>query len=101
MKKVISLLAATALVGATMISAPQAQAKPGVQEQYAGYYGPRRGYRHRGGNAAGAAAAVGIAGALIGAGIAASQRDRYYEGGYGYGHRAPAYYGPGYYDDDY
>ncbi|MBN9064366.1 MAG: hypothetical protein BGP06_12165 [Rhizobiales bacterium 65-9] len=60
----------------------------------------------RGGDAAAAAAAIGAFGALAGAAIAASRRDRYYDGyydrraygpGYGYYRDPPprAYYGPG------
>jgi hypothetical protein len=66
--------------------------------EYSGYRGRRHAYRsHRGRNAAGAAAVVGIAGALIGGAIAAQHRRGYdgYERPYGrYG-----YYRGGY--DDY
>ncbi len=114
MDRMISVAAATALGVGLMASSPGAQAAPARSalpnvdalassvpnaeySQYRsrrhGHYRSRRGYR----NAAGAAAAVGIAGALIGGAIAAqnSRRDYYYEqphyGVYG----GPAY---GYYD---
>ncbi|RDV03708.1 hypothetical protein [Undibacter mobilis] len=49
--------------------------------------------RHRGNNAAAAAAFAGVAGALIGLAIQESQRDRYYRhGGYGYYDGGPHYY---------
>jgi hypothetical protein len=48
--------------------------------------------RHRGNNAAAAAAFAGIAGAMIGLAIQESQRDRYYRGG-GYYYGDGPYYG--------
>ncbi|MGA0596702.1 hypothetical protein [Enterovirga sp. CN4-39] len=107
MNKVISVAAATTLGIALMAGAPGAQASsPSLPNadalaaavpnaEYTQHRGRRHGhYRsHRGRNAAGAAAAVGIAGALIGGAIAAQQRrDYYYDRPYG----AYGYYGPGY-----
>ncbi|MDB5560045.1 MAG: hypothetical protein JWQ36_2979 [Enterovirga sp.] len=110
MNKVISVAVATAL-GAGLIAAspganaaPMSRSVPSVDAlaaavpnaEYSGYRGRRHVYRsHRGRNAAGAAAVVGIAGALIGGAIAAQHRrgydyDRphgrygYYDGGYDY-----------------
>ena len=114
MNKVISVAAATALGVGLMAGSPGAQAAPASSapssldalaaavpnaeySQYRGRrYGHYRGRRGGGyGRAAGAAAAVGIAGALIGGAIAAQNRRDYYEarpyGAYG----GPAY---GYYD---
>lgn len=73
--------------------------------EYAAYrrHGRRayRGWR----NAAGAAVAAGIAGAVIGGVIASQNRDRYYDRGYGYYDRPHGYYGhsygygPSYYEE--
>jgi hypothetical protein len=114
MNRMISVAAATALGVGVMISSAGAQAAPALpgassvdalaaavpNAEYSAYrgrrYGHARGRRGYGRNAAGAAAAVGIAGALIGGAIAAqhSRRD-YYDQPYGaYG--GPAY--GGYYD---
>ena len=67
-----------------------------------------RGYRHhRGGNAAGAAIVGGIIGLGLGAAIASSNNNRYYDRGYGnrgygYGYGQPGYYPrAGYYNRDY
>lgn len=52
-----------------------------------------RGYRHHGGNAAGAAVLGGILGLGVGAAIASSSRDRYYDRGYnGYSGYPRGYY---------
>ncbi len=111
MNKIISVAAATALGVGLMAASPGAQAAPASpvsssldalaaavpNAEYAPHRGRRHGhYRsHRGRNAAAAAAAVGVAGALIGGAIAAQNRRDYYDerpyGAYG----GPAY---GYYD---
>ena len=99
MNKVISVAAAATLSVGLMALSPGAQAKPALpnvdalaaaapKAEYSQYrarrygaYRARRGY----GQAAGAAAAVGIAGALIGGAIAAQQpRQYYYDQPYGY-----------------
>ena len=112
MNKVISVAAATALGIGLMAATPGAKAEPLNRSlpngdalaaavpnaEYTQYRGRRYGhYRsHRGRNAAGAAVAVGVAGALIGGAIAAqNRRDTYYERPY----RSYGYYGGGY--DDY
>jgi hypothetical protein len=98
MKTIATVLAATMAICAVMASAAEARPRgPGYGHgQHGRVYGGRRG---RGGNA-GAAVALGVAGALIGgAAIAASNRNRrndYYDGpGPGYPAYGPA---PGYYD---
>lgn len=99
MNKVISVMAAATLGVGVMAMAPAAKANPAPRNvdalaasvplaeytQYRhrrhGHYRARRGY----GNAAGAAAFAGVAGALIGGAIAAqNQRQYYYEQPYGY-----------------
>lgn len=61
--------------------------------------------RHRGNNAAAAAAFAGIAGAMIGMAVQESQRDRYYRDGYYYRGGGPYYggrhYSPGPYRQNY
>lgn len=93
MRKFMALAAGAALLGGTLISASQAEARPGYRGGYGGYGGGYRayggGYR-RGGRGYGAAAGLGLAGALIGGAIAA-QQPRYYGYGPGYGY-APTYY---------
>jgi len=111
MNRMFSVAAATALGVGLLVASGGAQAAPASTSvdalanavpnaEYSAYrgrrYGHTRGRRGYGRNAAGAAAAVGIAGALIGGAIAAqhSRRD-YYDEPYGaYG--GPAY--GGYYD---
>lgn len=74
-------------------------AAPAEAQRY-GY----RGYRHHN-NGAGAAIAGGIVGLALGAAIASSSRDRYYDRGYrGYnrgGYYRDDYYDRGYYRDNY
>ncbi len=116
MNTFVSVAAATALGIGLVAASPDAQAAPAAplssrldalaaaapNAEYAAYrgrrYGHARGRRGVGRNAAGAAAAVGIAGALIGGAIAAqhSRRDYYDQPYRGYG--GPAYGG---YDDSY
>ena len=113
MNKVISVAAAAALGVGLMAISPGAQAKPALPNvdalaaavpnaefsQYrARRYGAHRARRSYG-QAAGAAAAVGIAGALIGGAIAAQQPRRYYyEEPYTYHqpYRTYGYYNHGY-----
>ena len=102
MKKIAILLAATTALGSVLASA--AEARPGHRPGYAGHHARAYGYRrHRGG--AGAAAVVGIAGALIGgAAIAAANRHRgdYYDAPvYGPAYGYPAYGPPAYGYDGY
>ncbi len=100
MNKVISLMTAATLGLGVMAMAPAAHANPAPRSldglaaavpnaEYSQYRARRYGnYRHRRGygNAAGAAAFAGVAGALIGGAIAAqNQRQYYYEQPYGYG----------------
>ena len=113
MNKVISVMSAATLGVGVMAMAPAAQANPAPRNvdalaaavpnaEYSQYrarrygnYRGRRGY----GNAAGAAAFVGVAGALIGGAIAA-QNQRQYEQPYGYGQQtyyAQPYQTHGYY----
>ncbi len=85
-------------LAATAITA----AAPADAQRWGGY----RGYRgHRGGDTAAAAILGGVVGLGVGAAIASSNRDRYYDRGY-YGYNG--YYGPryrpvprGYYRDYY
>ena len=89
MRKFVSLAAAAALLAGSVVVPKAAEARPGYRHHHGGYHayrghGPRY-YRHRRGNA-GAAAALGVAGALIGGAIAAQQRPHY---GYGYGAYGP------------
>lgn len=98
MRKFMALAAGAALLGGTIISTRQAEARPG----YRGYHGGYGGYRHYGHRRGygGAGIAAGVAGALIGGAIAAQQPRYYgYGPGYGYGYGyAPRYryraYGP-------
>jgi hypothetical protein len=97
MKTIAAILAATMAIGTVMTSA--AEARPRGAGYGHGNHGRVYGARRHRGNA-GAAVALGVAGALIGgAAIAASnrnRRDEYYDGpGPGYPAYGPA---PGYYD---
>lgn len=97
MRKILLTTAAAALALGTLAStAGGAEARPGYRDNGRAHYAGRRG------NRAGAAVAVGVAGALIGGAIAAnaSRQHGYYDQPYGGGYGAPAY-GPGpgsYYD---
>lgn len=83
-------------------------AAPAEAQRYGGYGGYRH-YGHRGGDTTGAAILGGIVGLGVGAAIASSNRDRYYDRGrydrgyYGGGYRQGYYGDPrgGYYDDRY
>lgn len=95
MSKIVSILAATAIAGTTLMAASSADARPGYRGGYqAGGYG----YRRRGGNGGlGAALAVGAAATIIGGAIVANQYRRS-DQGYGYYDRPAygAYGGPAY-----
>lgn len=93
MSKFVSILAATAIVGTTLLAAGSADARPGYR---GGYHAGGYGYRRRGGNGVGAAIAVGAAATIIGGAIAANQYRR--DEGYGYYGRPAygAYGGPAY-----
>jgi hypothetical protein len=94
MKAIAVALAATMTLGTVVSTA--AEARAGYRHGYYGHQARYYGYRRHRGNAAAAAAAVGIAGALIGGAAIAANRNRYYDEpaypAYGY----PAY-GGGYY----
>lgn len=99
MRKMIALATGAVLLGGMMVSAP-AEARPSYRHHggYRAYPAPYAyGYRHyRRGNA-GAAVALGVAGALVGGAIAA-QQPRYYAPGYSYpAYAYPAYRTPGHY----
>ncbi|RDE05798.1 hypothetical protein [Sphingomonas aracearum] len=87
-------------LGATALTA----AAPAEAQRYRGYRG---GWHHRGGDAAGAAILGGIVGLGVGAAIASSNRDRYYDGYYDRGYYPPppprrgGYYARDYYYDRY
>lgn len=89
MSKIVSLLAATAIAGSTLVAASSADARPGYR---GGYYAG--GYAHRRRGNVGAALAVGAAAGIIGGAIAANQyrRNDDYYGRPAYG----AYGGPAY-----
>ena len=93
MSKFVSIIAATAIAGTTLVAAGSADARPGYRGgHYAGGYGYRRGGRGR----VGAAIAVGAAASIIGGAIVANQYRR--NDGYGYDRRPAygAYGGPAY-----
>jgi len=102
MKKLACALATAAtLVGGSLAASQGAEARPYRIYAAPGYYGvaayPRRGYYgyHRGYRRnAGAAVAVGVAGALIGGALAASAAPAYAYPPPAYAYPAPAY---GYY----
>jgi hypothetical protein len=98
MKMIATLMAGALALGSVATTA--AEARPRGQAYGRAHHAQPHGYRRHRGNA-GAAAVVGIAGALIGgAAIAAAsrhRRDRYYDAEPAYGYGPP----PGYYDDGY
>lgn len=85
MKKGVMVLVA----GATVATV----AAPAEAQRYRRY--------HRGGNDAAIAIGAGIIGLGVGAAIASSNRDRYYDPYYGRGYYDRGYYGRGYYDRGY
>src|SRR3954451_8882382 len=90
MKKLACALAATAvLVGGSLATTSDAEARPYRYYAKPGYYGayayPRYGYYRRYRPNAGAAVAAGVAGALIGGAIASSAAPAY-------AYPPPAYY---------
>lgn len=73
-------------LGLALAATALASAAPADAQRYGRYYG---GYGHRGGDVAGAAVLGGIVGLGVGAVIASSNRNRYYDRGYyrgGYGY---------------
>ncbi len=92
----LAAVMAVSSVGINTASAAPAAALPAVHQSAANdvpliEVASRK--RHRGNNAAAAAAFAGMAGALIGLAIQESQRDRYYSRGhYGYYDGGPQYY---------
>ncbi|WEK43590.1 MAG: hypothetical protein P0Y64_01800 [Candidatus Sphingomonas colombiensis] len=78
-------------LGAALAATALVSAAPADAQRWGGY----RHYGHRGGDAAGAAIVGGILGLGVGAAIASSNRDRYYDRGYYYAPPPEPYY----YDD--